>query len=282
MWWPWAAPSYAILPRASPASVQSVGGYVPGFDWLHAWIEHCLFYGRPLALAPGLGWAWGVALTFLALYLCIALILHEGVDRCVRTLETRPGATVLAALITVLFTPVLFVLLCITVVGIAAVPFVAVALFCASLFGKAVMLAWIGRRFLGARRDGPPAHTAARGAHRRDRRVGALPRAHTGLRGVSAAGTVRAGSGGLYAHRRRPRAPGGKNRRRPGTRSRLWRPRPRPRRQAAQRPRIPPRRPYRRRKRYGLRTRPSHRHCRAPDFGSAWWRCFSMRCLSAF
>jgi uncharacterized RDD family membrane protein YckC len=142
-------------------SVQSVGGYLPGFDWLHAWIEHCLFYGRPLAVAPGLGWAWGVALTFLALYLCIALILHEGVDRCVRTLETRPGATVLAALITVLFTPVLFVLLCITVVGIAAVPFVAVALFCASLFGKAVMLAWIGRRFLGARRDGPPAHTAA-------------------------------------------------------------------------------------------------------------------------
>ncbi len=141
--------------------VQSIGGRFPGFNWLHPWIENCLFYGRPLAVAPGLGWAWGVALTFLALYLCIALIFHEGVDRCVRTLETRPGATVLAALLTVLFTPVLFVLLCITVVGIAAVPFVAVALFCASLFGKAVMLAWIGRRCLGARRDGPPAHTAA-------------------------------------------------------------------------------------------------------------------------
>jgi len=141
-------------------NVQSVGGRFPGFDWVHPWIENCLFYGRPLAVAPGLGWAWGVALTFLALYLCIALIFREGVDRCVRTLEARPGATMLAALLTVLFTPVLFVLLCITVVGIAAVPFVAVALFCASLFGKAVMLAWIGRRCLRARREGPPAHTA--------------------------------------------------------------------------------------------------------------------------
>jgi len=28
-----------------------------GFAWLRPWINHCLLYGRPLALAQGLGWA---------------------------------------------------------------------------------------------------------------------------------------------------------------------------------------------------------------------------------
>ena len=43
-------------------TVQNVlGGEFGSFDWLHTWIRHCLLYGRPLAFAPGLGWAWGLA-----------------------------------------------------------------------------------------------------------------------------------------------------------------------------------------------------------------------------
>jgi uncharacterized RDD family membrane protein YckC len=49
--------------------------------------------------------------------------------------------------------------LCVTLIGIAAVPFVAVSLFCAALFGKAVMLAWVGRHLLG-RRLGTEGHPA--------------------------------------------------------------------------------------------------------------------------
>ncbi len=141
-------------------SVQSVGGRAAGFGWLRPWIDHCLFYARPLALAPGLGWAWGIALAFLALYLGLALIFREPLTRCVQTLETQPGMTVLAAILTVLLTPALFVLLCITVIGIAAVPFFVAALFCAALFGKAVMLAWLGRRCLVGRSTGPFGHPA--------------------------------------------------------------------------------------------------------------------------
>ena len=140
--------------------VQTIVGSFDGFGWLKPWIENCLFYGRPLALAPGLGWAWGVALGFLALYCGLALLFRDGVTRCVQTLESQPGMTLVAALITMLLTPVLVVLLCITFVGIAAVPFVATGLFCASLFGKTVMLAWLGHRALGARgaeRFGHPA-----------------------------------------------------------------------------------------------------------------------------
>jgi uncharacterized RDD family membrane protein YckC len=130
-----------------------------GVGWLQTWIQRCLLYGRPLAFAGGLGWAWTLALGFLAFYVCLALCFRQGVDRCVRTLETEPGATALAALLGMLLTPVLLVLLCVTVIGIAAVPFVVVALFCASLFGKAVVLAWVGGRVAGSR-TGPAAHPA--------------------------------------------------------------------------------------------------------------------------
>ena len=132
-------------------TVQTVIGGFKGFGWLQPWIDHCLVYGRPLALAPGLGWAWGLALSLLALYVGLAWLFRDGVTRCVQTLDSHPGTSLVAALVTGLLTPVLLVLLCITVVGIAAVPFVVAALFFTSLFGKAVALAWLGHRAVGAR-----------------------------------------------------------------------------------------------------------------------------------
>ena len=131
-----------------------------GTGWLRSWIHHCLFYGRPLSLAPGLGWAWGLAFAFLALYAALALLFREGLTRCVQTFEAQPGQSVLAALIAMLLTPVLVVLLCITVIGIAAVPFVLLGLFCVALFGKAVILAWLGRRVAGRHEAGPLSHPA--------------------------------------------------------------------------------------------------------------------------
>ncbi len=135
-----------------------IGGST-GFNGLNAWIKHCLLLGRPLAFAPGLGWAWTLALCLLAFYACLALMFRDGIDQCVRTLESQPGHTALAALLGILLTPVLLILLCVTVIGIAAVPFVVGALFCMSLFGKAVMLAWLGGRISG-RRPGLAGHPA--------------------------------------------------------------------------------------------------------------------------
>src|SRR6266404_5584885 len=111
---------------------------IGGVDWLRAWVRHCLLYARPLALAPGLGWAWGLAFAFLALYTGLALLFHEGVTRCVHTFETQPGRSVLAALITMLLTPVLVTL----------------------LFVTAVMLAWLGGRVTGRQGVGPMSHPA--------------------------------------------------------------------------------------------------------------------------
>jgi uncharacterized RDD family membrane protein YckC len=135
-----------------------IGGST-GFAGLNTWITHCLLLGRPLAFTAGLGWAWTLALGLLAFYACLALMFRDGVDQCVHTLESQPGHTALAALLGILLTPVLLVLLCVTLIGIAAVPFVVGALFCMSLFGKAVMLAWLGGRISG-RKPGPTSHPA--------------------------------------------------------------------------------------------------------------------------
>jgi uncharacterized RDD family membrane protein YckC len=141
--------------------VNNVVMFGPGghLEWLHQWAQQCLFYGRPLALAPGLGWAWGVALCFLGLYLLFALLFPKAVEQCTRTMEEQPGRSVIAAILTVFATPIVFVLLCVTVIGIVLVPFLAMGLFLAVLFGKAVVLAWIGRRVFaigGEGRQHPP------------------------------------------------------------------------------------------------------------------------------
>lgn len=152
--------------QRNPAAIVHGGvenvfaGNFGSLSGLHTWIHQCLLYGRPLALVPGIDWAWGLALACLALYVFLALLFRESLFRCVETFETQPRKSVLAALLAMLLTPVLVVLLCVTVIGIAAVPFVMFGLFCACLFGKAVMLAWLGWRVTGRQAVGPLSHPA--------------------------------------------------------------------------------------------------------------------------
>ncbi|HVY81617.1 MAG TPA: RDD family protein [Steroidobacteraceae bacterium] len=142
-------------------NVQNVFAFAAGsFEWLRPWARHCLLLGRPLALAPGLGWAWGLALGFLALYVLIAFLFRDAVDRTVRTFETQPGRCIIAALLTTVLTPVVFALLLVTVVGIPFMPFAALGLFVLGIFGKAVALAWIGRSCLRLGGEARGAHTA--------------------------------------------------------------------------------------------------------------------------
>lgn len=145
----------AVFGRVIRADDATVGGgvtevaglgHLGDFRWLRTWASQCLFWGRPLWIGPGLGWAWAVAAGFVLFYMLLALLFPQGVERCAELLETRPGNTILAALLTALLTPVLIVLLAITGVGLALVPFLFAGLFLGSLFGKATVLAWFGRR----------------------------------------------------------------------------------------------------------------------------------------
>jgi uncharacterized RDD family membrane protein YckC len=122
------------------------GEHFGRMEGLRAWFKECLLYGRPLAFDADVQWAWWMAFGFLALYVVIALLFDSSVQRCVETLEARPGQTMLAAILSVLLSPVLIVLLAITLIGIALIPFLGLGLFCAALFGKAVVLGALGRR----------------------------------------------------------------------------------------------------------------------------------------
>jgi uncharacterized RDD family membrane protein YckC len=115
-------------------------------EWLRQWIKECLFLGRPLAFHAGLEWAWTLALGFLAFYAVLALLFPKGIARCAETFETQPGKTILASILTLIATPIAFTILIITGIGIVLVPILGGLLFFAGLFGKAVILATIGRR----------------------------------------------------------------------------------------------------------------------------------------
>jgi hypothetical protein len=122
------------------------GDHFGPMEGLRAWFKECLLYGRPLAFDSDVQWAWWLAFGFLAFYVMIALLFDSSVQRCVETLEQRPAQTVLASILAVLLSPVLIVLLAITVIGILFIPFLGIGLFCAGMFGKAVVLGALGRR----------------------------------------------------------------------------------------------------------------------------------------
>lgn len=121
----------------------------PLFDGLTAWVTQCLLYGRPLAFGPDLAWAWWIAFAYLGLYAFLALVAPSAVLRCVGTLEERPGKSILAGVLALVLTPVAYVLLALTVfiaIGVALIPIFSLGLFFAGIFGKVVMLTWLGRR----------------------------------------------------------------------------------------------------------------------------------------
>jgi uncharacterized RDD family membrane protein YckC len=127
---------------------------------VRVWIEKCLLYARPLAFEPGLGWAWGIAFGFLLFYVVLALMFDRSLTRCVETLETQPGQSTVASIMAVILVPVLMVVLVVSVIGIAILPFVGMGLVCATLFGKAVVLAALGRRLTRFTGIGPFSHVA--------------------------------------------------------------------------------------------------------------------------
>jgi uncharacterized RDD family membrane protein YckC/uncharacterized membrane protein YgcG len=142
------------LLKRDPASeirggVQNIMGLPQGaLVGIRSWLENCLRYLRPLAFADGLGWAWTLALGFLALYALLGLMFRDPVDRCVKTLQDHPGQTIVASLLTMLLTPVLFTILAITIIGVPFIPIVSFVMFLGTLLGKAAVLAWIGRAIL--------------------------------------------------------------------------------------------------------------------------------------
>ncbi len=131
-------------------TVNLMSGVARAMPGLSAWTEHCLIFGRLLAPRLDIGWAWGLTLAVLAFYVLLAALFREGLTRCVHTLEEHPGPSILAALAMVMLTPIVMLALVMTVVGIAVIPLLWFALFCAAIFGRVVTLGWLGGRLMRA------------------------------------------------------------------------------------------------------------------------------------
>lgn len=122
------------------------------------WFTECLLKGRLLAFDARVTWAWIVALVFLALYAFVALLTPKSVLRCVQTLEEAPGYSILTAVLALVLTPMAYLLLVITIIigiGLVLIPVFSLGLFIAGLFGKIIILAWLGKRLTGAANEGP-------------------------------------------------------------------------------------------------------------------------------
>jgi uncharacterized RDD family membrane protein YckC len=137
-----------------------LGGAFGASHALRTWVKECLLYARPLAFAPGLELVWGLALALLAFYALIAVLFTDGVRRCAETLEREPGPAILMALLVFLLSPVVVVLLAITIIGAPVIPLFGFALFWVGIFGRIVTLAWIGSRCLRLFKPASAVHPA--------------------------------------------------------------------------------------------------------------------------
>jgi uncharacterized RDD family membrane protein YckC len=119
-----------------------------GFGKLPAqWLRDGVFLARPLP--HQYLWSWLVAALALLLYLIIALLFPRQVQATVTMLEEKPGNALFAGILAFLVTGPLLLLLVITVVGLVVVPFIAVGLVAAFLFGKVAVYRYAGQQ-LGA------------------------------------------------------------------------------------------------------------------------------------
>ncbi|HEY5079164.1 MAG TPA: RDD family protein [Opitutaceae bacterium] len=111
--------------------------------------RHSILRGRPLAFGSHFGIYWILNLCIVAIYVLLALIFPNGVTKCADTLQHRPGITFLTGFLAMLGIPVLFILLCVTVIGIpVALIILPLGIGACVLFGKTAVYALIGRSVL--------------------------------------------------------------------------------------------------------------------------------------
>jgi uncharacterized RDD family membrane protein YckC len=113
-------------------------------DQLVPWLTRGLLWGRPIV--PGLPWIWGVVVTFLLVYLAIGLVFNAPVSASATTLATRPLTSFLVGLLVMLLIGPVCVLLAVSVIGIAVIPFVVGAVLIGGIIGRVAAARWIGMR----------------------------------------------------------------------------------------------------------------------------------------
>lgn len=115
-------------------------------DALVPWVTRGLLWGR--LIVPDVPWLWRLAAVFFVVSLALNLIFDRPARACAETLADKPLTTFLVGLLVLLLTGPLCLLLTVSVIGIAVVPFVICALIAAALIGRIGAARWIGGRVM--------------------------------------------------------------------------------------------------------------------------------------
>ena len=116
----------------------------PWFRAVRDWVVDGLMLGRPL---PHASWVlWVVALFLLLLYVLAAALLPGPLQSTVEVLKERPVSSFFSGLLALLLVGPLVLLLAVSMVGIAVIPFLLCAVALAFLFGKVSVYSWAGQQ----------------------------------------------------------------------------------------------------------------------------------------
>lgn len=106
------------------------------------WLTDGLLLGRPIV--PGLPWVWTVALVFFLINLLLNFVFDAPVRAAATTLRATPLSAFLTGLLVMLLFGPVCMLLAVSVVGIAVLPFLLCALLIAVVIGKIAFARWLG------------------------------------------------------------------------------------------------------------------------------------------
>jgi uncharacterized RDD family membrane protein YckC len=115
------------------------------------WLTYGLLLARPIV--PWLGWVWAVALVFFLVNLLLNFVFDAPVRAAATTLRATPLSAFMTGLLVMLLAGPVCVLLAVSVIGIAVIPFVLCALLLGAVLGKVGFARWIGMTVI--RQDEP-------------------------------------------------------------------------------------------------------------------------------
>ncbi len=138
-------------PGGDLVSLASISRAGP-FAAIQPWLSDGLLLGRPIV--PHLPWVWGFLLVLALVYLGINFVFEGPVRECASALTNKPSTTCVAGLLVLLLIgPVSFVLI-VSVMGLAAVPFLWCGILAAGLVGRIGVARWIGGRVIPEKAPG--------------------------------------------------------------------------------------------------------------------------------
>jgi uncharacterized RDD family membrane protein YckC len=134
-----APPGFA--PRGHYVAIGSKG-LDQAFRNVVPWLTYGLLWGRPIV--PSLPWVWTIALVFFLMNLLVNVVFDGPVKAASGTLRATPLSAFMSGLLVMLLAGPVCLLLAVSVVGIAVVPFLVCALLIAGILGKVAVARVIG------------------------------------------------------------------------------------------------------------------------------------------